>query len=408
MLDEVRTQRSFWIALTAGAAGMLVVILLSQSWRAHLDATRRDLQLQSAFVLNVVEAVILEEQQSERPEPAAPVFSFKPATRVDEVIFEVSRQPGIAGPALTTRKTLSIPRLQQAIRMRVPDLIGTSEVHLPSGKILFALDQHQWSLSWSAEAEDLSILPVTLRALVETRSNSPITGLSVVSTVSAPTVITTFARHTAAPAGLALAIAGLLVLLLHRLNIITIELRRANRHALEDTLSGLPNRRAFEDAFKTACRSCQRDRRPLSMLFIDIDRFKTFNDEHGHDTGDRALHAVAQAIRHSVLRPADFCCRWGGEEFVVLLPDTDPVGALETAERLIERVRGLRLLLEGGGEVNITVSVGIATASPERAVNRKELLARADAAMLDAKRSGRNRWSVCPADDAITPTGATP
>ncbi|NBN93841.1 MAG: hypothetical protein EBV35_08445, partial [Betaproteobacteria bacterium] len=86
MLDEVRTQRSFWIALTAGAAGMLVVILLSQSWRAHLDATRRDLQLQSAFVLNVVEAVILEEQQSERPEPAAPVFSFKPATRVDEVI----------------------------------------------------------------------------------------------------------------------------------------------------------------------------------------------------------------------------------------------------------------------------------------------------------------------------------
>jgi diguanylate cyclase (GGDEF)-like protein len=108
------------------------------------------------------------------------------------------------------------------------------------------------------------------------------------------------------------------------------------------------------------------------------------------------------------LRPADFCCRWGGEEFVVLLPDTDPVGALETAERLIERVRGLRLRLEGGGEVNITVSIGIATASPERAVNRKELLARADAAMLDAKRSGRNRWSVCPADDAITPTGATP
>jgi diguanylate cyclase (GGDEF)-like protein len=125
---------------------------------------------------------------------------------------------------------------------------------------------------------------------------------------------------------------------------------------------------------------------------IDIDHFKAFNDTHGHAAGDDCLKAVAQALRAHCARPGDLVCRWGGEEFSVILPGTDAAGATHLAHELVEVVRALGLE-HGKSDVSpcVTISAGSASVAPSEDGSAAALIEKADAALYAAKQSGRNR-----------------
>ena len=132
----------------------------------------------------------------------------------------------------------------------------------------------------------------------------------------------------------------------------------------------------------------------ISALFIDIDHFKIFNDEYGHDHGDDALVAVAHAIVTCANRPLDLCCRWGGEEFAVVLPDTDEQGAIYLANMILAAVRAIRLDFGEGKSPKITVSIGIASTVVTEGSQTEDLIDMADKAMYVAKQSGRDRYAI--------------
>jgi len=167
------------------------------------------------------------------------------------------------------------------------------------------------------------------------------------------------------------------------------DLRNAATH---DFLTGLLNRRAFEDVARQEISRWQSGRDPLSLLIVDADHFKRINDTHGHGVGDDVLRALAHTMQGQV-RELDVVARLGGEEFVIVLPSTDAIGARAAAERIRLSVEGLRIPLPDGGVARLTVSVGIAELSRESA-SIELLLQRADAALYEAKRCGRNRSVV--------------
>ncbi len=160
-----------------------------------------------------------------------------------------------------------------------------------------------------------------------------------------------------------------------------------------DSLTGLQNRRAFDTEFPKFWKEAQRSQNPISVLFIDIDHFKIFNDDYGHDCGDQALIAVAKVIQQYASRPLDFCCRWGGEEFVVLLPETDERGAISLANEILVGVRNIYLNFPNDKHPKITVSIGIATAIVTEINRTDDLVDMADKAMYMAKQGGRDRYS---------------
>ncbi len=162
-----------------------------------------------------------------------------------------------------------------------------------------------------------------------------------------------------------------------------------------DGLTGLANRRRFDEALGQEWDRAARDRRPLSLLMIDVDRFKLYNDQYGHQRGDQCLHAVAAAVGELVRRPGDLAARYGGEEIALLLPATAAAGATELAARLCGAIEASAIAHEANvpGRV-VTVSIGVATTLPgltEQAVGARALIAAADAALYEAKRRGRNR-----------------
>ena len=127
---------------------------------------------------------------------------------------------------------------------------------------------------------------------------------------------------------------------------------------------------------------------------IDLDHFKSFNDTYGHDAGDAVLREIGASLTKGV-RAEDFVCRFGGEEFVVILPTADPAASLARAERLRSKARELTILHQGRSMGMITISVGVAV-FPEHGMSPKELMAAADAALYEAKRGGRDRVVVTP------------
>jgi diguanylate cyclase (GGDEF)-like protein len=160
--------------------------------------------------------------------------------------------------------------------------------------------------------------------------------------------------------------------------------------ATTDPLTGLSNRRALEAALLRDLARAERDKTPVSVLAVDVDHFKTFNDTYGHAAGDDVLRVVAKLLGRG-LRAGDLPCRTGGEEFLVILPGTDTSGALIAAERLRARVAEERIALTGC-HVSVTVSIGVATERGAGCSGRgRELVDRADAALYAAKRAGRNR-----------------
>jgi diguanylate cyclase (GGDEF)-like protein len=158
--------------------------------------------------------------------------------------------------------------------------------------------------------------------------------------------------------------------------------------AITDGLTGLFNHRNFQEKLTAEFRRLERFSAPLSLLLIDIDFFKKINDTYGHPAGDEVLREVAGVIRETI-RNVDIPARYGGEEFAALLPGTNHEGALKMAERLRETIAERRFRIEGK-ELRVSVSIGAAT-SPHDAGAKEELVEKADKALYNAKRNGRNR-----------------
>jgi diguanylate cyclase (GGDEF)-like protein len=160
-----------------------------------------------------------------------------------------------------------------------------------------------------------------------------------------------------------------------------------------DGLTGLANRRYFDNSLDKAWRSCQRENAPLTVIMLDVDFFKPYNDFYGHQQGDQALRDLANVIADQAVRPQDLVARYGGEEFVVLLPWVDEVAAGQLAERILQAVREQKLPHEKSSCANyLTVSAGVATCVPTLQAHPASLVASADAALYQAKRDGRDRW----------------
>jgi diguanylate cyclase (GGDEF)-like protein len=169
------------------------------------------------------------------------------------------------------------------------------------------------------------------------------------------------------------------------------------RLARVDQLTGVLNRGAFFDRLGTEFRRTRRYDRPLSVLMIDIDHFKSLNDRHGHATGDAVLAACARLMASS-LRESDEIGRYGGEEFAAFLPETKLVDAATVAEKLRAAVEalGIEPIDASGSPIHVTISVGVAGLPDLTVADHEALVRRADDALYNAKRSGRNRIATAP------------
>jgi diguanylate cyclase (GGDEF)-like protein len=183
----------------------------------------------------------------------------------------------------------------------------------------------------------------------------------------------------------------------------TRELEQANqmlaRFSYLDAVTGIANRRNFDACLDLEWRRVRREGAPVSLIMIDIDHFKGFNDAYGHQKGDDCLRSVAQTLRRTLHRPGDLCARYGGEEFAVILPGTDPPGAAAVAESLRVSIEELAVphspLIKGV----VTISVGVGTAQAGDDATPESLIGSADKALYEAKHLGRNRVCTAPAYD---------
>ena len=168
-----------------------------------------------------------------------------------------------------------------------------------------------------------------------------------------------------------------------------IELRRLNNM---DTLTGVSNRKHFNEYIGTEWKRAVREQSPLSVLMIDVDDFKRYNDTYGHLAGDEVLRKIAQATRNGAVRPADLTARFGGEEFIVLLPGTAFAGAQCIAAKLRRAVFDLQVPHSASRDYGfVTISIGGATTIPQRGDSFLTLVETADVALYQAKRAGKNR-----------------
>ncbi|MEW6984230.1 diguanylate cyclase [Colwelliaceae bacterium 6471] len=178
------------------------------------------------------------------------------------------------------------------------------------------------------------------------------------------------------------------------LNIALQELESANRELEEkntlDELSGLYNRRFYDQKILAEYRRSKRNLTPLSLILIDIDHFKQVNDNYGHLVGDHCITWVAQHIKDSLRRSTDIGCRYGGEEFCLILPETDEQGALALAEELRSAIEAQAVNYQEQ-QLNLTISCGVSTYKQQTEAKPEELFAAADKALYEAKRNGRNQ-----------------
>jgi diguanylate cyclase (GGDEF)-like protein len=173
--------------------------------------------------------------------------------------------------------------------------------------------------------------------------------------------------------------------------------RTLRRMATIDPLTGIANHRYFRDFLDSEWRRAAREQAPVTVLMIDLDEFKSFNDAFGHQAGDECLRRVASALSAGVGRAGDLVARYGGEEFVAVLGNTDTRGGLVMAERLRARVETLSIPHpRAAAESWVTVSIGAATLTANRQSTPDDLVGLADAALVAAKREGRNRVGGVP------------
>jgi len=185
----------------------------------------------------------------------------------------------------------------------------------------------------------------------------------------------------------------------HTEQLLRAALERLERMANTDALTGLANRRQFDEFMQCEWRRCARRQLPLSVLIIDADNFKPFNDRYGHLSGDECLKAIASQISAAARRPGDLAARYGGDEFVLLMPETSAEGARHVANRLFTLVQKLETIHEGNRPSGkISVSIGLATCFPhaqgDPSSSTAALLSAADRSLYQAKRDGRNRVGI--------------
>ena len=169
------------------------------------------------------------------------------------------------------------------------------------------------------------------------------------------------------------------------------QMRTIERIGLIDPLTKIANRRGFENRFVADWGGAIRDQTPISFFIMDIDYFKRYNDTYGHHQGDIALRTFAETAAQSINRSKDFVARWGGEEFVGLLPNTDIKGAAEVAESIRKNAEKLQILTEDGEMTGITVSIGVNSIIPTKDTSSDDFMSKADQALYKAKETGRNR-----------------
>jgi diguanylate cyclase (GGDEF)-like protein/PAS domain S-box-containing protein len=163
-------------------------------------------------------------------------------------------------------------------------------------------------------------------------------------------------------------------------------------HASMDGLTGIANRRHFDNTLDLEWRRAMRSATPLSLIMIDIDFFKNYNDLYGHPAGDSCLQKIAHTIRDSLRRAGNFVARYGGEEFSVILPGTNTEKAYLFAESLREKIENLKIEhKDSTASKNVTVSMGISTTVPKKDSTQDKLMSLADKALYKAKQGGRNR-----------------
>ncbi|MCL2669788.1 MAG: diguanylate cyclase [Syntrophaceae bacterium] len=172
------------------------------------------------------------------------------------------------------------------------------------------------------------------------------------------------------------------------------QMRTIERIGLIDPLTKISNRRGFENRLNTEWSRAFREQIPISILLLDIDEFKNYNDTYGHQQGDVALKTFAETSAKMVLRSIDFAARWGGEEFVLLLPGTGVDGAADVAERVRKSVETSVIPTEDGAETRITVSIGVNSVIPSTGISTADFINKADQALYRAKESGRNRFVI--------------
>ena len=178
-------------------------------------------------------------------------------------------------------------------------------------------------------------------------------------------------------------------------NHIELKLKSAKLEELSmcDSLTGIQNRRFFEEALEKNYKEMQRESGTLALIMVDIDFFKPYNDNYGHWQGDEALTKVARALKKTIKRPTDVVARYGGEEFVIILKNPDKEGAKKMANSLVEAVRELQLEHKFSSiATHVTISAGVAFKEKESSLSKEELLKEADEQLYRAKESGRDRY----------------
>ena len=172
------------------------------------------------------------------------------------------------------------------------------------------------------------------------------------------------------------------------------QFRKIEHMSMSDQLTGLPNRRSFELKINEEWDRASRELTPLSVMMVDIDHFKKYNDTYGHQQGDVALKAVAELFQKSLRRPSDFVARWGGEEFILLLPNTDSKGAEDVAESIRLLAEATEIPASDKSVTKLTVSIGVNTRVPGQTITLEKFVSWTDMALYTAKNKGRNKVCV--------------
>ncbi len=192
---------------------------------------------------------------------------------------------------------------------------------------------------------------------------------------------------------LIIGILGFLIILISGLKLIN-AYKTIHHQAIFDALTNIPNRRYFNDRVLIEIKQAKRLKTPISFIMADIDNFKNYNDFYGHAKGDEVLIQVAHTIQTTLKRPVDFCARFGGEEFIIVLPDTDEQGAVHIASQMISNVEKLRVKHEHSKNQDVvTISLGIAS-EPIVETDHETIMKKADTALYQAKANGKNQYAV--------------
>jgi diguanylate cyclase (GGDEF)-like protein len=198
----------------------------------------------------------------------------------------------------------------------------------------------------------------------------------------------------------------MMLCLLILIGVLSYKVERANRaaqlNALRDGLTGIANRRCFDETIEREFKRAVRNARPLSLIMVDIDFFKSFNDGYGHPAGDACLRAISETVQGVLRRPGDLAARYGGEEIAIVLPETDIAGAVQIVNDVLTAVRSCAIPHEASSFGIVTISAGIAALNPGQQHSEWTwLVEMADTALYAAKALGRNIFTVHPTAEAV-------